>query len=153
MNITDEIIDLVFSSKRALPAHFTSNGDRTKSFCVDYDIASEDEYEIASQAYYMLWEFLAKVPDEISKSDANSVLKIGEDIVLGAYMLQKMDEYASFSDLQKKTIIKNMNLSDSTSLKNALDIPLVQNYFDFCGWFGRSRANGFSWGHKQVANT
>lgn len=142
-----DTLKIIFNSKRTMPAHFTSNGDRTKSFCIDFDIAADDEYELASQAYYSLWEFVGKMPgDQISKSDTNSLLKIGEDITLGAFILQKSDEYASFSSLRQETIEENIRLWDSSQLKNIVDIPLIQNYFDFCAWFGRARANGFRWG-------
>lgn len=48
MEITDEsllaVLRIVFNSERAMPAKFTSNGDRTQSFCVEYDdLTAEDE--------------------------------------------------------------------------------------------------------------
>ena len=156
MTITDpsllKVLKAVFSSERAMPAHFTSNGDRTQSFCIDYEIDADDEYELASQAYAVLWEYLGKIPeDQISKADAGCVLKIGEDIALGTFILQKEDEYASFSDLKQELIEENVRLWDSMpKLEEIVDIPLVKNYFDFCEWFGRSRANGFTWGSKSA---
>lgn len=156
MTLTDpsllNVLQIVFNSKRAMPAHFSGDETKSKSFFVDYDkLTPDDEYEIASQVYHIMWEFLGKVPeDQITKSDASCVLKIGEDIALGAFILQKEDEYASFSDLRQETIEENVDLWDNPQLEKIVKIPLVQNYFDFCGWFGRARANGFRWGNQPV---
>lgn len=156
MTITDpsllKVLTAVFSSQRTMPAHFTSNGDRKQSFCIDYEIEADDEYELASHTHSVLWEYLGKITeDQISKAETGCVLKIGEDIALGAFILQKEDEYASFSDLKQELIEENVSLWDSMpQLAKVVEIPLVKNYFDFCEWFGRSRANGFRWGNQPI---
>lgn len=157
MEITDKSVltalKAVFSSERAMPAHFSGDEERSKSFFIDYDMDSDDEYEIASQTYHILWEYLGKIPeDQISKSDASAVLKVGEDLAIGAFILQRTDEYASFSDLQQEILEENLRLWDQPRLSEVMTIPLVKNYLDFCSWFGRARANGFRWGSQPIKN-
>lgn len=151
MEMTDEsllaVARIVFNSDRAMPAKFTSNGDRTQSFCIDYDgLTAEDEYQLASEVYTTLWEFVGKIPkDKITESEALCMLKIGEDITVGAFILQRTDEYASFADLRQEIIEENLNLWDQP-LNQVVKLPLIQNFFDYCLWTGRARANGFKWG-------
>lgn len=72
------------------------------------------------------------------------MLKIGEDIAVGAFILQRTDEYASFADLRQEIIEENLNRWDRP-LDHVANIPLIQNFFDYCSWAGRARANGFRW--------
>ncbi len=154
MTITDQlllnVLQIVFNSERAMPAKFTSNGDRTQSFCVEYDgLTAEDEYQLASEMYITLWEFVGRVAkDQITKAEATCMLKIGEDIAIGAFILQRTDEYASFADLRQEIIEENLNRWDQP-LGHVASIPLIQNFFDYCQWTGRARANGFRWSGNQ----
>lgn len=75
-NLPQEVLNVVNSSNRRAPAHFTSNGQRTQSFCVDFDISEKDEYEMASEAWYQ-----AKEP---------SIVKTGEDVMLASYVAVKL---------------------------------------------------------------
>lgn len=154
MTITDQsllkVLKIVFNSERAMPAKFTSNGDRTQSFCVEYDgLTADDEYQLASEVYVNLWYFVGKIPkDQITEVEATCMLKIGEDIVIGAFILQRTDEYASFADLRQEIIEENKNRWDQP-LNHVTIIPLIQNFFDYCLWTGRARANGFRWSGNQ----
>lgn len=151
MEITDEsllaVLRIVFNSERAMPAKFTSNGERTQSFCVEYDdLTAEDEYQLASEIYKSLWEFVGRLcKDQITESQATCMLKIGEDIAVGAFILQRTNEYASFADLRQEIIEENLNLWDQP-LDQVVKLPPIQNFFDYCLWTGRARANGFRWG-------
>lgn len=153
MNITDKslptVLKIVFNSMRAMPAKFTSNGDRTQSFCVEYDdLTADDEYQLASEIYATLWEFVGKIPkDQISEAEATCMLKIGEDIAIGSFILQRTDEYASFTDLRQEIVEENLNRWDQP-LDRVAKIPIVQNFFDYCLWTGRARANGFRWNNE-----
>jgi len=150
MDITDQslvaVLKIVFNSDRFMPAKFTSNGDRAQSFCVEYDgLTAEDEYQLASEIYATLWEFVEKIPkDQITEVEATCMLKIGEDIAIGSFILQRMDEYASFTDLRQEIVEENLNRWDKP-LDHVAKIPLIQNFFDYCLWTGRARANGFRW--------
>ena len=73
-----------------------------------------------------------------------NILKIGEDIAIGSFILQRTDEYASFSDLRREIVEENINRWDQP-LDHVVKIPLIQNFFDYCLWTGRARANGFKW--------
>ena len=50
-DFVQKVLDIISSSDRKMPAHFTSNGNRTQSFCIDFDISETDEYEMASEAW------------------------------------------------------------------------------------------------------
>ncbi len=142
-------IDLVFSSQRVMPAHYSGDDERSKSFFIDFEMDADDEYEIASQTFYVMHEYLGKIPaNQLSRSDTSAVLKVGEDLAVGAFILQKITEYASFSDLHRELIEENLSLWDEPRLYEVMDMPMVKNYLDFCSWFGRARAYGFRWGNK-----
>ena len=71
-DFVQKILDIINSSDRKMPAHFTSNGSITQSFCVDFDISEADEYAMASEAWY-------------NATDPVAVMT-GEDIMLAAYI-------------------------------------------------------------------
>lgn len=158
MKITDktlmEVLKIVFSSKRVMPARFSEDDNKSQTLFIDHGIDSDDEYEIAAQTYYVMFEFLNKVPEkEINKEMHGNIIKIGEDIALGGYLLQKKDEYSSFRDLQQEITNKNVSLINNPLFEKIINIPHMQNYFDFCMWFGRARAVGFRWGNQVAKNT
>ena len=73
-----------------MPAHFTSGQDgRTKSFCVDYDISPEQEYELASEAYYRAWHELKGDAVELSSQAIDVIGKVGEDVILASFIAAK----------------------------------------------------------------
>jgi len=111
-----KVLDIINSSKRKMPAHFTSNGNRTQSFCVDFDISETDEYAMASESWYQ-----AKDP---------SVIKIGEDIMLAAYIAAKLGGEKFIPQLYQ-SIVKTC--SEDLFKKH-------KDYFERCSNFGKLRA-------------
>lgn len=118
-DIVQTVLDIINSSKRKMPAHFTSNGNRTQSFCLDFDISETDEYAMASESWYQ-----AKDP---------SIVKTGEDIMLAAFIAAKLDGEQHIPQLQKK-IIEN-------EPQKTVDLKKYIEYFQHCAEYGKNRAN------------
>ena len=114
-DITQQILNTLNSSKRQMPAHFTSNGTRSQSFCIDFDISAEDEQSMASQAW-------GTAPDP-------SAIRTGEDLMLAAYVAVKLNGEEHLQELQK---IIESNDKNSTSK--------YKEYFQSCLEYGSSIA-------------
>ena len=115
-DLLQEVLNIVNSSTRKIPAHFTSNGNRTQSFCVDFDISETDEYAMASEAW-------STTPDP-------SIIKIGEDIMLAAFIAIKLGGQQDIPELYEIIIGKSSEeLSDNH-----------KQYLDHCLDFGKLRA-------------
>jgi hypothetical protein len=70
-----QVLKLVLSSERPMPAHFTCGNGRNLTFLIDFDdLTAEDEYEMASHAWY-------KIPVGLSKSEVATCIKLGENII------------------------------------------------------------------------
>jgi len=130
-------IDLVFSSKRSAPARFSQNHSRTQSFCIDFNQLKKEADEImAAQAWGAIGYYLTeKTP--LEQNQFLAVLKIGEDIMIGAFIATKINEEKT-SLLKQKIIQKNTNLfsDDIPNLGRILDADEVQRYLSHCQEFG-----------------
>ncbi|OGH11804.1 MAG: hypothetical protein A2857_04925 [Candidatus Levybacteria bacterium RIFCSPHIGHO2_01_FULL_36_15] len=115
-DIIQTVLDIINSSKRKMPAHFTSNGNRTQSFCVDFDISETDEYTMASESWYQ-----GKDP---------SIIKTGEDIMLAAYIAVKLGGEKLIPQLYQSII---ETCSEELFKKH-------KDYFEHCADFGKLRA-------------
>ena len=133
-----QVLNLVLSSERPMPAHFTSGNDRTKTFLIDFDgLTEDDEYEMASQAWH-------NIPAGLSESDTSVCLKIAEDVMVGSYIAVK-EGIADKIDLLKGELIRAniSSLSDSKkhSISDILETREVRNYIDDCADFATNRAS------------
>lgn len=115
-DIVQTVLDIINSSKRKMPAHFCSNGSRTQSFCVDFDISEADEYEMASSAW--------------NNAPNSSVIKIGEDIMLAVFIAVKLGGEKYVQQLYEIIVEKG---SEGLSNKH-------KDYFEHCADFGKLRA-------------
>lgn len=115
------VLDIVYSSKRKMPAHFTSNEKRTQSFCLDFDISEVDEYEMSSESW-------STAPDP-------SIIKTGEDIMLAAYIAVKLGGEKYIPQLQQK-IIEN-------EPQETVDLNKYIEYFQHCAEYGKNRATNY----------
>lgn len=135
-NIIKKVINLVLSSKRKMPAYFTGDNEIQKTFLVDFNgLTPEDEYEMASQAWH-------NQPAISSKIEKNICIKIGEDVMLGCFILTKLG-YEGRCDYLKNEII-NFNVQSflgttQNDLEEIVDMEEARNYFDFCEKFGIER--------------
>lgn len=141
-----ETLRLVYSSTRPMPAHFTQNGDRKQSFCIDFEpLKADDDYEMASVSWYSISDFLGldKCGDEkLSKSQLNIVTRCGEDLMFGAFILSKLGGILLAVDM-KNEIIDNTIESFGNKIENLKNIiygKQVNKYFDYCIKFGHDRS-------------
>ena len=143
-NAIGQVLDTLYNNHRPMPAHFNSCGERTQSFCIDFPgLTEKDEYYLASETYYRVYEFVAKIPkkDKLTAEEIIHVLRIGEDLAIGAFMLQRKDWFASFDTFQKRLISDRLRMFSDFFNPNIVKIPMVKNYFDYCVMIGRCRAN------------
>ncbi|MDP3980718.1 MAG: hypothetical protein Q8Q33_04820, partial [Chlamydiota bacterium] len=115
-NLVTKVLYIINNSGRKMPAHFTSNGDRTQSFCVDFDINEADEYAMASKA----WQ----------SSTDQSVTKTGEDIMLASYMVTKLE-----GDIHIPQLYESIVRASITEITND-----HKRYFQHCMGFGKQLA-------------
>lgn len=88
--IVAEALDLVFSSTRPMPAHFTSNGDRTQSFCIDFEpLNATADHELASEAWFSQDRFITE-KSKLTEDEGRLALLCGEDLMLGAFIITKL---------------------------------------------------------------
>lgn len=141
-NKTKQLLDTLYNCQRAMPAHFTSNGDRTQSFCIDFEgLTADDDYQLASEVYNSAYEFASKIPeDQITKSEIICMLRIGEDLCVGSFILQRTNRYESFSEFRNAIIADNLEFFED-DMSHVSEIPMIQNYFDYCVSIGRARAD------------
>lgn len=137
-NLVDEIVEIVLNSVRPMPAHFTDNGERTQSFCVDFFIDARHEYQMASVA----WEEALNAANKTAKEynqDINLVpiIKIGEDLMVGAYILEKKDSSKQIGNLIDMLMQENKEWSHKEELINS---PPVREYFEYCWKYGLKMA-------------
>jgi hypothetical protein len=135
------VLDIVLSSTRTMPAHYSSNGDRTQSFCVDFDIERDDEYNMASFAFYKGSESIGKCQVDAKPTDleTGAIIKLGEDITVGSYILKKLGDISHISALIEALTKANAELATiSQAIHNDKEI---QDYFVACRSYGLSKAS------------
>lgn len=136
-NYIQKTLDLVFSSKRRMPAHFSSDKDRVKSFSIDFkDLSKEDEYEMASEAWYSL-----KTKKKIDDFTLSAIVKTGEDIMLGSFIITKLGQLLLGNELKEKIFNHNLkNFGENNDLKIIFRDREIASYFEHCVEFGKKRA-------------
>jgi len=141
-----ETLRLVYSSGRPMPAHFTQNGDRNQSFCIDFEpLTKDDDEAMASEAWGSTSDFLSvdKCGDEIlDKSQFNMVTKVGEDMMVGAFILAKLNGGSLMTEI-KRAIIDDTIETFKNKVNNADQVlagKQVNRYFDHCMEYGHGRA-------------
>ena len=59
-------------------------------------------------------EFASKIPeDKITQGEIICMLRIGEDLTIGSYMLQRINRYSDFSSFRKRVIQDNLDIFES----------------------------------------
>ena len=143
--ILQNVLRIIYASGRKMPAYFTSDddNDRQKTFCLDYDISPDDEYEMASVAYNSLGEMILAGQVDIGEQYAVYV-KPGEDIMIGSYILAKQNKEELINEL-KTEIINNAVEDFGKSIDNYKKIisnPWIEKYLNHCAEFGVLRSKG-----------
>jgi hypothetical protein len=143
------IIDLVFSSERAMPARYTSNGDRTMSFCVDIDeLTEDDESAMASFPWFAIGDHYAKLSKEQQELVSfHIVLKQSEDIMIGAFANQvRFDSEIDADELITAIIEENLDILEenevevSDAFRSAIYSEPIQAFYKECYDYAKQRA-------------
>jgi hypothetical protein len=129
--------NLVWSANRTMPAYFTSSGEKSKSFCVDFDdIDTKDEYQMASIAYVEVNHYI-KPKDNLTTEQLLSVIKCGEDVMISSYIVQKLDKpeiikniVAELTEMNKTSWPENFEVTKIFNNKS------VKKWFNYCQEYG-----------------
>lgn len=135
-------LNIIYTFDRSMPAHFTSDKGRSQTFMVDYDIPENDEYEMASESFNALAQILQSDLD-LGKW-YSAYVKVGEDIMIGSFILTKENKPDLINDLRTE-IINNALEDFSEKVEGFTEIiknPLVIKYLDHCAEFATQRAKG-----------
>lgn len=143
-----ETLRLVSSSTRPMPAHFTSNGERRESFCIDFvPLSANIDTAMASEAWWSHGYFLSTEKcgsENLSQGQTSAVIKCAEDLMVGAFILTKLNGSSLMVEM-KRVIICDVveNLKDKIEgLEAVLTGQQVNKYFDYCIEYGQyGRAN------------
>ena len=138
--VVGTIINLVWNSKRTMPAHFTSNGIRTQSFCVDFDdIDEKDEYQMASVAYYEVGNYV-KPEDNLTKEQYMAFIKCGEDVMISVYIAKKLNQTENIKDIAVSLIEMNKkSWPEKLDISKVFDKKSVKEWFGYCEKYGREQ--------------
>lgn len=135
-DILEKTVELVFSSKRAMPAHFSSNGSRTQSFCIDFEPLTEsDDYEMASEA----WN--SPRTKNVPEPQFMPMVMCGENIMVGAFIITKFNRKDLIEEMKKIIIADTIeSFRPQIELQDIVLLKEVIAYFDHCANYGSMRA-------------
>lgn len=135
MTTVDKVFELIESAERAMPARFTGNGDRTSSFCVNFSDLSEDtEIDLAAEAWYSMSHFF-KEPDSAN----GFISRIGDDIMIGSYMIARLGEPERADELRDRIVISRLPYYAEAEILH-IDPQCLLNYYNHCVRYGRDFA-------------
>lgn len=148
--ILNKTLRLLSSSNRTMPAYLTNNGERKRSFCIDFKPLSEsDDYKMASESWYSVGKYISK-KSNLSSDQINIIIRCGEDIMVGAFIITKLNRILSRVNHNEQSIEKMIQeifrnfIKNNDSLRNMLLLSgskdEVLDYFDYCEKFGRKMA-------------
>jgi len=148
----DKVVNIVLSSTRAMPAIYTSNGNKNQSFCVDFEIDNKEECILASFVWEYGGEAYMNSRNELWAAglELRSIMKVGEDILIGAYILEKLGDSVNIEELVKKLI--KSNITSGIFSETALASQTIQNFFQICRDFGLNKARGKNMANIKFAN-
>lgn len=141
-----DIVSLVISSKRTKPAFLYPEAFHNDTCRIDYEPLTEKDYqEIIANAYHMSY-LISGVETDTTEEDMSTLIKIGEDLAIAAYIGIKSGRLDLIKDLERLTVEANvmkLNIGHDTRLYNlATASGNVHFYFGFCQYTGQQIANG-----------
>ena len=138
-------LHLVFSSTRPMPAHFTQNGDRKQSFCIEFEpLSAEEDEAMAAESWGVIDNYLStknRGAENLTKEQFDMVLRCGEDLMVGAFILTKLGGDSLVTEM-KKAIIDDTIENFGVKINNLADVLFgqqVNKYFDYCVEYGHAR--------------
>ena len=145
--ILTKTLQIVSSSTRSMPAHFSSNGTRTQSFCIDFEaLNAEDDYNMASHIYTSMSDFISKKSAIPTKMHGDAIIKCAEDIMIGSFIittLGRKDLIETMKDIIINNTVETLK-SKIDNLRGTLSQEEVVNYFNHCAEFGKKTAENSS---------
>lgn len=143
-NILKKTLSIVFSSARSMPAYFCSNGDRTKSLCIDSELlGKEEDKNMSAQAWGATGLFLGEKsnPSESfgGAAELGAITKCGEDIMAGAFFVTKLKREDLIDQVKKSVIDHLINIGKDVlkNIENIYNLVSVRRYFDYCADYGK----------------
>jgi hypothetical protein len=145
--ILEKTLNLVYSSKRRMPAHFNCWKERTQSFGIDFEpLNIEADYNMASEVYNSSFSELPDTKIKLSESERDAVRVCGENIMVGTFILAKLGGNNMIGEMRKiiiDTAISNFE-SQIKNIKNVLSFDAVSEFFDHCIEYSLSVHDGWS---------
>lgn len=144
-NDIERTLELVFSSTRRMPAHFTSEGERSQTFAVDFEpLTADDDCNMASTSYNAVENFAKGLKSTLERS---IVVKFGEDLMLGGYVYTKLggameQEVELFKHIAGEDKRMFENGSSDIDFDEILESKGVGDYLKYCFEFGVELAKG-----------
>ncbi len=119
-----------------MPAHFTSSGDRTQTFCIEFEsLTAKIDLTMASESWGARSDFLT---ENLSGNHLNVVTRCGEDLMVGAFVLTNLGGNGLMEEM-KKAVIEDTIESFGENIEGLVDLlsrQQVNTYFDYCLEFG-----------------
>ncbi|MEI7765658.1 MAG: hypothetical protein WCI93_03695 [bacterium] len=148
-NLILKTLQLVYSSKRMMPAHFCSDGDRNQTFFIDFkDLTKEDDHIMASESWGHLgdksfgnYEINGFTEDQ-KEQQIHTELICGENIMVGSFILTKLGGEKLLDELEKQILKDSLSdFSEVSKIEEILRTERAKNYFKYCKDFGHHCAN------------
>jgi|TARA_Y100000031_G_C8184027_1_gene367982 hypothetical protein len=133
-NLISKVYNLVIDSPRKMPAYFTSSEEREKTFCIKFkDLTENDEYNMASAAYQLLDNYVKQFNNSSQRA---WIVKLGEDAIVGSYIIAKLGKPELANQLEKKLTKENIRrfkgVSKDLDVDKTYSIEGVIRYIDYC---------------------
>lgn len=137
---------LVFSSWRPMPAYFTGDNSREKTFGVDFaDLTADEESAMAGIAYYSVPEFVKGLENTFQSI---WLVRLGEDAIIGAYIITKLNRADLAYDLERVVTESNIDrfrgAIDSVDVDRVYTLEGVSEYIKYCVEEGKRLARAES---------
>lgn len=100
---------------------------------------------MASESWYSIGKYLntKNQSDEIlSENQLNTVIKCGEDLMVGSFILTKINGYSFLTDMKKAILAKDIDIFKNavSNLPTIFSGQQINKYFDHCIQFGHNQA-------------
>ncbi len=143
--ILDKTMELIESSKRTMAARFCSGDGRNETFGIDFGpITPEIDSNMAAEAYGSIGIYFSKNKTDRSLSEGQFclILMMGEDIMVGSFIIAKLGGEEMINEMRKRIIdLRIKNVGDRIDgLEEAVLLKETNDYFDHCLNFGNNLA-------------
>lgn len=143
--ILDKTMELIESSTRPMAAKFCSGNGRNETFGINFDpITPEIDSNMAAESYGSIGIYFSKDKTNCNLTDDQFylILIIGEDIMVGSFIITKLGGEKMIDEMRKRIIdFRIKNVGDKVDkLEEAISLIETNDYFDYCSNFGSNLA-------------